>query len=56
MTSPEAVARAKSHQWVELNDQTEGCRVCKIALPKAMNLEDVPECSGIYVTGAYYRP
>lgn len=53
MTSPEAVKRARSHDWVEINDQTEGCRKCKIALPKATNLENVPACTGILVIGPW---
>ena len=50
MTSPEAVRRAKSHKWVEVNDQTEHCVFCKITLPKDTDLEDVPECKHLEVT------
>ena len=53
MTSQEAITRARSHQWVEINDQTEGCAKCKIVLAKDTDLEDVPACSGLTVVGAW---
>lgn len=46
MTSAEAVKRAKSHSWTEVNDQTEFCTICHLMLPKAVNLENVPACPG----------
>jgi hypothetical protein len=46
VTSPEAVRRAKSHNWQELNDQTERCTVCLLILSKSTDLENVPACSG----------
>ena len=49
MTSAEAIKRARSHTWVEMNDQTERCHVCGLILPKATNLEDVPGCTGMLV-------
>lgn len=46
MSSPEAVRRAKSHNWQELNDQTERCTACLLILPKSTNLENIPACGG----------
>jgi hypothetical protein len=46
VTSPEAIARAKSHTWREVNDQTEQCIKCLLILPKSTNLENVPGCTG----------
>lgn len=46
MTSAEAVRRAKSHNWQEVNDQTERCTECLLILSKSTDLENVPACSG----------
>lgn len=49
MTSIEAVRRARSHTWMELNDQTEGCLRCQLVLPKSTDLENIPGCTDIKV-------
>jgi hypothetical protein len=46
VTSTEAVQRAKSHNWQELNDQTERCIECLLILSKSTDLENVPACTG----------
>ena len=46
VTSAEAVQRAMSHNWQEVNDQTERCTECLVIMPKATDLENVPACTG----------
>lgn len=49
MTSIEAVKRARSHNWNELNEQSEFCTKCLLIMLKSTNLENVPDCKGMPV-------
>lgn len=44
MTSPEAIKRATSHSWLEVDAETEACITCGLRLPKSIDLEEVPAC------------
>lgn len=56
VTSPEGIARAKSHDWAEINDQTEQCQKCFLILSKTVNLEDVPGCTAPDVCPECFKP
>lgn len=46
MTSREAIKRARSHEWVEINPEHEQCGNCLLILHKSTDLENVPACPG----------
>jgi hypothetical protein len=56
VTSPEAVRRAKSHQWRELDPETEQCAHCNLRLPKATDLEKVPGCTAVEICPDCFAP
>jgi hypothetical protein len=42
--SVEDIVRARTHDWYEINDQTEMCGKCLTMLDKSTPIENIPEC------------